>query len=138
MFMPILMKTWLKRSVTTPTAISLAQAIARLAGDSDPGEQNHPVQREHDHAADESFLLGNDGENEVVVRHCPRQVPQGILRALPPAFARQPARADGNQRLPHIVRIIKLLLAQAFPLRLRRTGGSVIFLPKYTISRRRW
>ena len=109
MFMPILMKTWLKRSVTTPTASNLAQAIARLAGDSDSGEQNHRIQREHDHAADESFLLGNDGENEVVVRHRPRQVSQGVLRALPPAFARQPARADGDQRLPHVVRIVELL-----------------------------
>jgi hypothetical protein len=69
MFMPILMKTWLKMSVTTPTATSFAQAIARLAGDSQSGEENHRIQREHNHAADESFLLGNHGENEVVVRH---------------------------------------------------------------------
>ena len=108
----------------------LAQAVARLAGDSDPGEQNHPVEREHDHAADESTLLGNDGENEVVVRHGPRQVSQGILRAPPPAFARQATGADGYQRLPHIVRIIKLLLAQAFPIRLGRTGRRRIFFPK--------
>ena len=103
-----------------------AQAIARLAGDPDPGEQDHRVQREHDHAADESFLLGNDGEDEVVVRHGPRQVAQGILGALPPAFARQPAGADGDQRLPHIVRVVELLPTQAFPLRLRRIGRSVI------------
>ena len=100
-----------------------AQAIARLAGDSESGEQNHRIEREHDHAADESFLLGNDGENEVVVRHGPRQITQGILRALPPAFARQPAGADGDQRLPHVMRIVELLFAQAFQLRLRRTGS---------------
>src|ERR1019366_3862258 len=107
-----------------------AQAIARLAGDPDSGEQNHPIQREHNHAADESTLLGNDGEDEVVVRHWPWQITQGILRAPAPAFARQPARADGDQRLPHVVRIVKLLFAQAFSLRLRRTGRRSIFFTK--------
>ena len=123
MFIPILMKTWLKMSVTTPTASNLAQAIARLAGDSDSGEQNHGVKREHDHAADESFLLGNDRENEIVVRHGPGQVTQGILRALAaslcPVSPPEPTEINACRTL---CESSNRFATSAFQLCLRRTG----------------
>ena len=50
-----------------------AQAVARLAGGPDSCEQDHRVKREHGHAADESFLLGNHGENEIIMRRTWRQ-----------------------------------------------------------------
>ena len=107
-FMPILMNTWLNNRVDNAHSHQLAQAIARLAGDSDSGEQDHAVQRQHDNAADESFLLGNDGENEIIMRRAGRQKTQSGLVALMPAFAPKPARADRDQRLAHLVGIFRV------------------------------
>ena len=120
MFMPILMKTWLNRSVTTPTATSFPQAIARLVGDSQTGEENHRIQRQHHDGADESFLLGNDGENEIIWSFFLRQKSQRDLVTLAPAFAQQSAGADGNQRLPSLIRTFKLRKACRVFLFLRR------------------
>ena len=113
MFMPILMKTWLNEHGDHAHGQQFAQAIARLAGNSDSGEQHHGIKRDHDHAAHESFLLGNDGENEIVMRHGARQIAQRVLGSLAPAFANQPAGADGDQRLVDVVGIIALLRARA-------------------------
>ncbi len=82
-----------------------------------PVNRDHAVKRDDNHAADKSLLLGNHGEDEVVVRHGPGQVTQSVLGSLPPAFAREPAGAHRNQRLPHVVRIVELLFAQALDLR---------------------
>ena len=102
MFMPILMKTWLKSMRDHAHCQQFAQAIARLAGNFDSAEQNHGIKREHHHAANESFLLGNDGENEVVMCHGARQVTQSILGSLaaslcPSALRNRPKSAPARR-----------------------------------------
>src|SRR5262245_58877212 len=95
----------------------LAQAIASLAGDSQSRKQDYAVKRQHKHAADESFLLGNDGENEIIMSNRPRQITESILSPLAPSFSCQAPGPNRDQRLPHIVRVIELLLSQMFDLR---------------------
>src|SRR5689334_23706161 len=63
-----------------------AQAVARLAGNADSGEQNHGVEGEDEHTAQETFLLGNHRENEVVMGDDGWQVTERNLLALPPPF----------------------------------------------------
>ena len=103
-----------------------AQAIARLAGDSDPGEQNHGIQRDDHHATDKSLRFCDDGEDKIIVLARLRQEAEGVLLAVAPAFAKQTAGANGNQRLPHVVRVVELLLAQLLPLaRPARCGAAM-------------
>ncbi len=64
-----------------------AKAIARLARDSDPGEQNYGIERDYNHATNESFLFRNDGEDEIIMLACAGQETQRVLLALPLAFA---------------------------------------------------
>ena len=82
-FMPILMKTWLKSRTTTPHRQQFAEAVTRLFGNFDSAEQNHGVKREYDHAANESILLGNDRENEIVVGGAPAADNRGPFAFLP-------------------------------------------------------
>ena len=89
------------------------EALDCLAGSPQSGEKDHPIKRDHNHATNESLLLGNDREDEVVVCHCARQIAQSILGSLPPTFSKRPTGADGNQRLTNIVFVIELLLPHA-------------------------
>src|SRR5580765_6652752 len=93
-----------------------AEAVTRLFGNFDPAEQNHRIKREHDHAANESILLGNDRENEIVVGGASGQIAEGRLRPFSPTLARQPACADGNQRLTHLIGLLLPEFASALPL----------------------
>src|SRR2546426_6416420 len=72
-----------------------AQAIARLAGDADSSEQKRGVEGENRHAAQETFLLGNHRENEVVVGGARRKESERYLLAAPPAFAFDATGTDG-------------------------------------------
>src|SRR5882724_2682477 len=84
------------------------KTVTRLSGNMDPSKQDHGIKREHNQAAHKSFLLGNDGENEVVVSHGAGQVTQSILGPLPPTLASQTTRTDRNQRLLHVVGFLLL------------------------------
>src|SRR5438477_8600127 len=104
----------------------LAQAIACLAGDADSGEQNHGVERENHYAAQETFLLGNYRENEVIVSHHRRQVAQHDLLSLAPAGAPETARADSNQRLFDVPGIVAFLQARLLAFGLGGFSGGEI------------
>src|SRR5436190_20185703 len=76
-----------------------AQAIACLAGDADSGEKNRGVEDKNRHAAQETLLLGDHRENEVVMGRARWKESKGDLLAAPPAFAFDATRADGDQGL---------------------------------------
>src|SRR3989441_7814666 len=90
-----------------------AQAIARLAGDADAGKQNRGVEDENRHAAQETFLLGNHGENEVVVGSARRKESERDLLAAPPALALDATGADRDQGLFDLVSPFLLQLVRA-------------------------
>ncbi len=48
------------------------ETVSCLTGDSDPAKEYQRVKGDHCGAAQKSFLLGNDGENEVIMCHGPR------------------------------------------------------------------
>src|SRR5579859_3575299 len=85
-----------------------AQAVARLAGGPQPSEEYRSIQRQHYHAADESFLLGNNGENEIIMRRARRQKTQGGLIASMPALPCQPSRPNGNEGLANLIGFFEL------------------------------
>src|SRR4051812_43810327 len=80
-----------------------SQTIARLAGNANAGEQHHGVKRENYDAAHESFLLGNDGENEIVMRDPAGQIAEGVLSALAPALAHQTAGTNRDEGLLDVI-----------------------------------
>src|SRR5436309_746804 len=99
-----------------------AQAIARLAGDADAGKQNRGVEDENRHAAQETLLLGNHRENEVVVGSARRKESERDLLAAPPAFALDAAGADRDQGLFDLVGPFLLQVVRAAAL-LRSGAG---------------
>src|ERR1043165_3908713 len=86
-----------------------SQTSASLAGNTDAGKQHHGIERQNDDASHESFLLGNDGENEIVMRDGARQVAEGVLGALTPAFSEDAAGPDGNESLLDIIGVVAQL-----------------------------
>ena len=69
------------------------------AGNADPVPQQHAKQTDDGDASQKSFFLRDDGEDEVVVGDRRGQVAQLGLRALGPALAGKPARANRDERL---------------------------------------
>ena len=63
--------------------------------------EHEQVQRQRDEHADEAVLLGQDGVDEIVVRHGQESV--AALGALAEALARQAARPDGHLGLDLLV-----------------------------------
>ena len=94
----------------------LAKAIPRLGCDLHSFQQNDRVQRQHSYAAQKPSLLRDDGEDEVVVGHAPREVSQPGLRPLSPPLSSQPARANRNLSLPDVVSPLSLQLTGSLAL----------------------
>src|SRR5204862_3897677 len=76
---------------------------ACLAGNAEASEQNRGVECQNRHAAQETFLLGNHRENEVVVGSARRKESERDLLAVPPAFAFDTTGADRDQGLVDLV-----------------------------------
>ena len=104
--MPMLMSDVPEHHRRDADADGGAEAIARLAGDlQDPEDQDQVGEQQH-RAADEAPLLGPDGEREVGPQR--REVPQADLGAVQVPLAEEPPRADGVQRLPRLVRPLRV------------------------------
>src|SRR5436190_5099545 len=86
-----------------------SQAIACLAGNSYAGKQHHGVQPDHAQAPHECLLLGNDGEDEIVMRHRAWQKSQGVLRPALPPLPKDSAAAHRDERLLHVIGVVLLL-----------------------------
>ena len=76
-------------------------AVARVPRDRERPRDEESVGPEEDRDAHEAPLLGERREDEVRVAH--GQEPEAALRALLPPLPEDPARADRDARLAHLV-----------------------------------
>ena len=65
---PMLIIAWPTSQVVIAGGDEPAERVVDPAGDPQPGVRQHREQRQHHQAADHAELLGDDGEDEVVVR----------------------------------------------------------------------
>ena len=81
-------------------------------------QEHHGIQPQNRSAAHKPALFRDDREDEIVVRHGAREVPEGVLRAPAPAFPDEPAGADRDERLLNVVRGVPIFLEGALAFRL--------------------